>query len=73
MAEFRVGQRVYYCFPPSGGEQTWYGYIIEVTYEWGVWVYNIQFDGITTPQKYSNTEEAMLIWSDDPMMPTWEV
>jgi hypothetical protein len=73
MSEFRIGQRVYYHYPPSGGDRTWYGYIIDYIYEWGVWVYTIQFDGIDTPQKYSNTEDTMLIFSDEPLIPTWEV
>lgn len=71
--EFRIGQRVYYKYPPSGGEQKWYGYIIDFVFEWGEWVYTIQFDGIDTPQKYSNNDTHTLIHSDEPQEPSWEV
>lgn len=74
LAEFVVGQRVYYQYNPSGGEQKWHGKIIEVTGEWGNIVYKIKFDGIATPQKYYNDDERTLIWSDEPpQQPAWEV
>lgn len=72
-AEFLVGQRVFYHYPPSGGERKWFGYIIDVTYEWEEWVYTIQFDNIPTPQKYSNNQYHTLIYSDVSQVPAWEV
>jgi len=61
-SEFRIGQRVYFMYPPSGGQQRWYGIVID--YNWDrlddTWVYKIQFEGIDTPQKYSNYPTRMI-------------
>jgi hypothetical protein len=69
--EFRVGQRVYYHYYPSGGDQRWYGNVEEICEVFGMLAYSIRFDGIETPQKYSNAEYHM-IHSDEPLEPSWE-
>lgn len=77
--EFKIGQRVYYHFHPSGGERRWYGYVIEINRVHHVYnteetvEYTIQFDGIHNPQRYSNTPEGRMIFSDEPQEPSWEV
>jgi hypothetical protein len=60
--EFYIGQSVYFMYPPSSGGQKWYGVIID--YDWDrledTWVYKIKFEGIDTPQKYSNYPYKMI-------------
>jgi hypothetical protein len=77
-SEFHIGQRVYFMYPPSGAQQRWYGVIID--YDWDrledTWVYKIKFEGINTPQMYSNYPYKM-IWAVEQTFPLdkpeWEL
>jgi hypothetical protein len=73
---FKIGQRVYYHYPPSGGDRKWYGIVTDYVYEWNNWEYTIKFDEISTPQKYANTQETTLIYSEEPVSPpepSWKI